>query len=188
MLRHIERLKAIRSLGLPLNLDRHVYRNRLLRLAREGAQTAVYQLKDYGESRRYATLVAIVLEAEATLTDEILDLHDRLIGSFFAKAKHKHERAFTEAAPALHETIQLYAKVGTAIVEAKEQQQDPFAAIEALMSWEVFAESVSTASELAATRDVDSLGSWQSITVNYGATLPHCWRCFLFRPRLLSSR
>jgi len=47
-------------------------------------------------------LVAIVLEAEATLTDEILDRHHRLIGSFFAKAKQKHERVFTEAAPALH--------------------------------------------------------------------------------------
>jgi TnpA family transposase len=158
VLRHMERLKAIRVLGLPPNLDRHVYRNRLLRLAREGAQTAVYQLKEYADSRRYATLVAIVLEAEATLTDEILDLHDRLIGSFFAKAKHKHEREFTEAAPALHETIQMYAKVGTAIVEAKEQQQDPFAAIEAVMPWEAFAKSVATASELAATREADSLG------------------------------
>lgn len=65
---------------------------------------------------------------------------------------------FTEAAPALHETIQLYAKVGTAIVEAKEQRQDPFTAIEALMSWEAFAKSVAAASELAATRDADSLG------------------------------
>ena len=71
-------------------------------------------------SLRYATLAANVLKSEATLTDEILDLHDRLIGSFFAKAKHKYERIFTEAAPALHETIQLYARVGTAIVEAKE--------------------------------------------------------------------
>jgi hypothetical protein len=37
--------------------------------------------------RRYATLVAIVLEAEATLTDEILDLHDRLIGAFFCQGE-----------------------------------------------------------------------------------------------------
>jgi hypothetical protein len=51
----------------------------------------------YEPSRRYATLVAIPLDTSASLTDEILDLHDRLIGSFFAKAKHKHERSFAEA-------------------------------------------------------------------------------------------
>jgi len=33
-------------------------------------------------------LVAILIEATATLTDEILDLHHRMIGSFFAKAKN----------------------------------------------------------------------------------------------------
>ena len=33
--------------------------------------------------RRYATLVAILLDTEATLTDEILDMHDRMIGSAF---------------------------------------------------------------------------------------------------------
>ncbi len=91
-------MQVIRDLGLPADLERRVHHNRLLRLAREGAQTAVYQLKEYSQSRRYATLVAIVLEALATLTDEALDLHDRLIGRSFAKSKYKHGRQFVEAA------------------------------------------------------------------------------------------
>jgi len=37
------------------------------------------------------SLVAVLLETTATLTDEILDLHDRFIGGLFNKAKRKHD-------------------------------------------------------------------------------------------------
>ena len=129
-LTHIERLMVIRAIGLPPDLGKRIHQNRLLRLAREGAQTAAYHLRDYEPSRRYATLVAILLDPSARLTDEILDLHDRLIGSFFAKAKHKHERSFAEAGVAINAKIRLFAQVGAALIGAKEHGSDPFAAIE----------------------------------------------------------
>jgi hypothetical protein len=46
ILSHIERLQEIRSIGISVESGRKVHQNRLLRLAREGAQTAV--LKIYG--------------------------------------------------------------------------------------------------------------------------------------------
>jgi TnpA family transposase len=158
VLTHISRLQVIRDFGLPADLDRRVNHNRLLRLAREGAQTAVYQLKEYGQSRRYATLVAIALEATATLTDETFDLHDRLIGRFFAKSKHKHERQFAEAAPVLHETVRLFVKVGEALVDAREHDTDLFAAIETVLPWDAFVARVTDAAQLAAAREADFLG------------------------------
>jgi hypothetical protein len=45
-----------------------------------------------------------MIETAATVTDEILDLNDRLIGSFFTKAKNKYERAFAEQGKALSMT------------------------------------------------------------------------------------
>lgn len=113
VLTHVERLKVVRAIGLRADLGKRIHQNRLLRLAREGAQTAVYHLRDYEPGRRYATLVAILLDTSATLTDEILDLHDRLIGSFFAKAKHKHERSFAEAGAAINAKVRLFAQVQT---------------------------------------------------------------------------
>ncbi len=110
----------------PPVLGRVVHQNRLLRLAREGGQSAVYQLQDLEPQRRYATLAAILLEASATLTDQILKLHDRLIGTFFSKARHKHERAFMAAGRALNEKVRLYAKVGAALIAAKDSREDPF--------------------------------------------------------------
>ena len=73
MMAHIERLKAVRALNLPAAIGQTVHQNRLLRLAREGAQTAAHQIEEYEAGRRYATLVAIALETIATLADEIID-------------------------------------------------------------------------------------------------------------------
>lgn len=66
----------------------------------------------------------------ATLTDEILELHDRLIGSFFTQAKNKYERAFAEQGKAINDKVRLYARIGSALVEAREQGHDAFQAIE----------------------------------------------------------
>jgi hypothetical protein len=87
LLGHLERLQALRQVGLPVEIGRTVHQNHLLRLAREGAQTTVYHLKDFEVERHQATLVAILLDTQSTLIDEILDLHDRMVGSAFAKAK-----------------------------------------------------------------------------------------------------
>jgi hypothetical protein len=45
--------------------------------------------------------------------------------------------------------VRLYARVGAALVAAREQGTDPFAAIEAIVSWAAFSESVVEAGALA---------------------------------------
>jgi hypothetical protein len=134
------------------------HQNHLLRLAREGAQTTVYHLKDFEVERRQATLVAILLDTHSTLIDEILDLHDRMIGSTFAKAKRAYETSFQEAGKAINEKVRLYAQVGQALIEAKDAGSDPFEAIERVVSWEQFTQSVQEAEKLARPEDFDYLG------------------------------
>ena len=145
----IDRLKVIREIELPPDLARSVHQNRLLQLAREGAQTDVPHLRDFETARRHGTLVAILLESTATLTDEILDMHDRIIGSAFAKAKRTYTTSFQESAKAINEKVRLYAKVGHALIEAKEADKDAFAAIEQIVPWEEFTRSVNEADKLA---------------------------------------
>ena len=131
---HIGRLQVLRALALPDVLGRDVNADRLLRMAREGAQMSVYQLKDYEPLRRLATLVAITLDVAATLTDQILELHDRLIGSFFTRSKHKHEDRFAADGKALNAKVRLYAQIGTALIDARKNKDDAFAAIEQILS------------------------------------------------------
>lgn len=58
---HIERLRTIADLGLPDGLERAIHQNRLLKIAREGGQMTAQHLSHLEDSRRYATLVAIVI-------------------------------------------------------------------------------------------------------------------------------
>jgi len=154
---HLERLKTVGDLRLPDGLERSVHQNRLLKLAREGGQMTAQHLRDLEPARRYATLVAVVLDTRATLIDEIIDQHDRFMGTLFSKAKRSHSDRFQQSGKAINDKVRLYWRIGRALLDAKQSGDNPFAAIEAIIPWEVFSESVSEAERLAQPEDFDYL-------------------------------
>ena len=154
---HIKRLHTIRAIGLAPEAGFRIHQSRSLKIAREAGQTAVYQLKEYEPARRHGTLVALLLETSATLTDEIFDLHDRLIGSFFTKSKRKYEYTFAEQGRAINDKVRLYAKIGAALMAARDQGQDAYQAIETVLSWDLFSQSVKDAERLARAEHFDPL-------------------------------
>ncbi len=157
MLEHIERLKAFQALSLPDGIGHHVHQNRLLKLAREGGQMAPADLAKFESERRYATLVAVALEGMATVTDEIIDLHDRILVKLFSTAKNKHQQQFQSQGKAINDKVRLYSKIGRALLEAKQTGTDPYAAIEAVIAWDEFERSVSEADQLAQPESFDHL-------------------------------
>ena len=157
MLEHIERLKVWHELDLPVGIEQQVHQNRLLKIAREGGQMTPADLAKFEPQRRYATLVAVAVEGTATVTDEVIDLHDRIIGKLFNTAKHKHQQQFQASGKSINEKVRLYGRIGQALLEAKQNGRDPFAAIEAVLSWDAFAESVTEAQKLAQPEDFDFL-------------------------------
>ena len=121
VLEHIDRLNAIEALMLPEGIERQIHRNRLLKLAREGGQMTAQHLRDLEPKRRYATLVAVVLGARATVIDEIVDLHDRIIGTLFNRAKRSHEQQFQQSGKAINKKVRLYWRIGQALLAAKKR-------------------------------------------------------------------
>jgi TnpA family transposase len=117
----------------------------------------VHQLCDLEPSRRYATLVSVILDTRATLIDEIIDLHDRFMGSLFSRAKRVHAERFQKSGKAINDKVRLYSRIGRALLDAKQSGNDPFAAIEAIIPWEVFTESIAEAERLARPKDFDYL-------------------------------
>ena len=107
MLEHIERLKAFHELSLPDGIGRHIHQNRLLKMAREGGQMTPQDLAKFESERRYATLVALVLEGTATVTDEVVDLHDRILVKLFSTAKNKHQQQFQKQGKAINDKVRL---------------------------------------------------------------------------------
>jgi TnpA family transposase len=157
VLEHIDRLNAMEALMLPDGIERQIHQNRLLKLAREGGQMTAQHLRDLETTRRYATLVAVVLEARATVIDEIVDLHDRVIGALFNRAKRSHEQQFQQSGKAINEKVRLYWRIGHALLEAKQTGSDPFTAIESVLSWDAFTQSVEEAQKLSQPEDFDYL-------------------------------
>ena len=136
VLEHIERLKTFQALALPAGLGSRIHRNRLLKMAREGGQMTPQDLGKFTPERRYATLAALALEGTATVTDELIELHDRILIKLFATAKNKHQEQFQTQGKAINDQVRLYSKVGKALLEAKRLGSDPYAAIEAVIPWE----------------------------------------------------
>lgn len=157
MLEHIARLKTFQAIALPDDMGRHIHQNRLLKIAREGGQMTPQDLGKFETERRYATLVALTLEGAATLIDEIIDLHDRILLKLFSAAKHKHQHQFQQQGKAINDKVRLLSKIGHALLDAKQSESDPYTAIESVISWDDFQQSIIEADQLVKPAAFDHL-------------------------------
>src|SRR5437763_13910463 len=157
MLGLIERLNHVRAIGIDPARGHRVHQGRLAQLAREAGRTTVQHIAGYERQRRHATLVAIGLDLSASLTDQAVDLFDRLVGAMFRKAEGRHARAFQADARAINEKVRLYARVGAALIAARDDKQDAYGAIATVIPWERFRATVAEAEALARPEEFDTL-------------------------------
>ena len=151
----IERLDHVRAIGIEPGRRHLIHQARLRQLAREAGRTSVQHVAGYERQRRHATLVATTLDVSASLTDQALDLFDRLIGAMFRKAEGRHARAFQADARAINEKVRLYARIGAALITAQADKQGAFGAITAVIPWERFRTTVAEAEALARPEEFD---------------------------------
>ncbi len=105
ILLHIKRLSVVEGLDLPDGLGRLIHQNRLLKISRKGGKMTTKDLSKFESNRRYATLVAIAVEARATLIDQIVDLHDRFINQIFNKAKRTQTEKLQQSSKDIHHQL-----------------------------------------------------------------------------------
>jgi TnpA family transposase len=156
MLGLIERLDHVRAADLDPARGHFVHQTRLAQLVREAGRTTVQHVADYERQRRHATLVAVALDLAANLTDQAVDLFDRLIGTMFRKADERHARAFQADGRAINEKVRLYARLGAALIAARDTKQDAFDAIAAVIPWDRFLATVAEAAALARSEEFDA--------------------------------
>jgi TnpA family transposase len=156
MLGLIERLAHVRKIGVDATHGHRVHQARLAQLTREAGRTTVQHLAGLERQRRHATLVAVALDLGASLTDQAIDLFDRLVGTMFRKAEGRHARAFQADGRAINDKVRLYAQVGAALIAAHDGQRDAFAAITTVIPWERFRASVAEAEVLARGEEFDA--------------------------------
>lgn len=177
VLQHLDRLNSIESLALPEGIDRAIQQNRLLKLAREGRKMSSRDLTRFSSARRHAILVCVLEEARATLTDEVIELHERMLNSLFSKAKRTQAERLQQAGKLIQSKLRQYIDVGQALSEARESGGDPWNAIENILPWPEFIASLEETRHLARKNNFDPL---HIITEKYSTLRKYA-------PRMLSS-
>ena len=145
VLKLAEKLQYIRSLDFDLGATRGMHQNRLRQLAREGAKTTPHNLRRIESGHHYAVLVAFLSDLAGTLTDQLVEMHDRLLGTLLNKSERDRDEAFLAQGKAINEKVGLYAELGKALIQAREDQDDPFSVIDTILGWDSFVTTVSEA-------------------------------------------
>jgi hypothetical protein len=145
----VERLGILRAVGLDPSLAEGVHPERLRRLAREGGRFTAQHLRALAPLRRRATLVAAVLDAATRLTDDGVELFDRAVGRMFRRAEAREQDALLRDARAINDKVRLLARLGAALIEAREAKADLEAAVADAVGWDRLARGVAEAERLA---------------------------------------
>jgi TnpA family transposase len=131
----LDRLKMVRGIGLPHEVASRIHEERLRQFVREGHASDAHQLGRYAAHRRRAILVATVLDLEMALTDAVLDMADKLVGGFFAKARNATRQRYAASAGTVGRLVRLFHGTIDALAVAQEAKRDAFEAVDAAVGW-----------------------------------------------------
>lgn len=120
----MEQLTRLRAVGLDPACAEGVHPERLRKLAREGSRYTAQHLRALSLLRRRATLVATVLDTTARLTDDGVGLFDRAVGRMFRRAEAREEGTLLRNARAINDEVRLLARLGAALIAAKQVDAD----------------------------------------------------------------
>lgn len=152
----IDRLEHVKGLNLSSAFDGNIPLARLAQIEREGRRTTVQHIARFEPERRHATLVLICSNLRTQLTDQAIELFERLIGAMFRKAQGRHDREFKADGRAINAKLRLLVEVGNALVVAKDTGGDAFDAIAEVTTWEHFRQSLIEAERLLRPADFDA--------------------------------
>jgi TnpA family transposase len=145
-----ERVRFVRTLGVDRMRRQDIPAQAFERLADEGLRMTAQRLRDLRAPRRHAVLCATVIKLESLLTDAVLCMFDKLMGSVARKASRRNDERTLQSARDLRTRIQALTRACRAVIAARESGTDPFAAIDEDVGWQTFVRAVADAEVFAA--------------------------------------
>jgi len=104
----LDRLDWVRGVGITRKRIARVHPARLARLVEEGGIMTAQHLANVEPLRRTALLVVGVADLETRLTDAILAMFCKYMGSLFTKARGRDERRFQTTKRDVARTLLLF--------------------------------------------------------------------------------
>ncbi|OPX84620.1 MAG: Tn3 transposase DDE domain protein [Pelotomaculum sp. PtaB.Bin117] len=152
----IPQLKYIRQLNL--NFDtKGIHPNRLRQLSRLGARYEPFLFRRFKDSKKYAMLVAYLMDLSQDLIDQAFKIHDKLISNLQKKGKKTQDEIQKKNGKSINEKVVHFANLGDALIRARNEGTDPYEALESVMPWDNFVSSVEEAKKLSRPIDYDFL-------------------------------
>lgn len=153
----LAQLRAVRELGIDPQVATRAHPDRLARLAREGRLSPSYLMDRYTTARRRATIVAMLLDLEARLTDAAIEMADKLIGSTFTRGKNAQARQYAATSRDVGRLMRLFRDTIDALASAVEEESDLFEAVDEAVGWAKLLRVRGEVAEIADTADIDPL-------------------------------
>ena len=132
----VERLEAVRKLGVGPDREKRIHRARYAAIAREIAILVPRDISRFETPRRLATLVVFAREMEAVLTDAALAMFDKMLGAVFRRADRAHKDNLVDRAKTLDASARALLGMAKAMLAAKEKGEDQVAAVERSLGWD----------------------------------------------------
>ncbi|AWP25298.1 MULTISPECIES: Tn3 family transposase [Paenibacillaceae] len=155
-LKVIEKLEYLRDLQLQVD-TKGIHPNRLRQLSKIGSRYEPHSFRRFNDPKKYAILVAYLLELIQDLTDLAFEIHDRQIMILLSKGRKAQEELQKQNGKSINEKVVHFADLGAALIKARSEGIDPFVALDAVMPWDQVVASVEEAKRLARPVDYDYL-------------------------------
>jgi TnpA family transposase len=155
-LKVVQRLQLIRDLRLNVDV-KGIHPNRIFQLSRLGSKYEPRSFRRFKENKKFSLLILHLLQLSQTLTDHAFEIHDRQISLLLSKGRKAQEEMQRLNGKSVNEKVIHFADMGSALIQAREQGKDPYGALEAIMPWEEFVNSIEEAKQLSRPMDYDYL-------------------------------
>lgn len=152
----IDQRNQILALGLEID-TRGIHPQRLRQLARLGRNYDPHAFRRFPENKRYAILVAYLLELCQDITDQIIEISRRQIANLHANGRKTQDEIQKQNGKALNEKIVRFVDLTTVLLEAKKKGQDLDKAIASSITWERLTRDREEARELTRPANYDYL-------------------------------
>ncbi len=181
ILDEIAKLRLLRTLGAPAWDLSALTPNRRHLLARIGARATNQALQRMPPERRYPVLLAFLHQTVADVTDEVVDLVDRALGTTYAHAARELDLFRRTVARATNEKVLLFRELGRLVLDPAIDDADLRHAIYTKVEREQLAAAVDEADRIVRPLDdsyFDLLGTRYSYLRQF---LPAFLDAFTFR-------
>lgn len=155
--RLLDRLEFLRGVALAKSTLADVPPHRIARLRRQGERYFAGDMRDISGDRRLAILAVCALEWRSAIADAIVETHDRIVGKTWREAKSRCDSRADDAKAAMKDTLQAFGTLGSALLEAHEDQASLDKAVQNAGGWSSLKGLVATAAHLTDTLAADPL-------------------------------